>query len=87
MRGLTRGGGSFKNIVLAKESGRGGGTAASPALLAAFANTLRSAASCVIPSSAACLNRLPVGEKSSRACTLSNMIVPLSHLHGPDAVA
>ena len=68
------------NMVLAKESGKGGGIAASPALLAAFAKMLRSAASCEMPSSAACLYRVPFGDRSSVACTLSNMIVPVSHL-------
>ena len=70
------------NMVLAREAGKGGGIAASPALLAALANMLRRAASCVTPSSAACLNRVPLGERSSVACTLSNSTVPLSHLHG-----
>ena len=68
------------NMVSAKESGKGGGMAASPALLLAFARMLRSAASCVMPSSAACLNRWPLGERSRVACTLSNMMVPVSHL-------
>lgn len=69
------------NMVLARELGKGDGIAGSPARLAAFASMLRSAASCVTPSSAACLNRAPVGERSSVACTLSKMMVPLSHLH------
>ncbi len=68
------------NMVSAKESGKGGGIAARPALLAAFANTLRSAASCVMPSSAACLKRVPLVDRSNVACTLSNMMVPVSHL-------
>ena len=69
------------NMVLARESGKGGGIAASPARLAALASMLRSAASCVTPNSAACLSRAPAGERSSVACTLSNMMVPLSDLH------
>ena len=59
----------------------GGGTSASPALLAELARTLRSAASWLMPSSAACLKRMLVGERSGVACTQSNRIVPASHLH------
>ena len=81
MRSLTRGGGSFRKTESFRDCGMGGGISASPALLAELARMLRSAASWLMPSSAACLERMLVGERSGVACTQSNRIVPVSHLH------